>query len=178
MSETAAEHKIKAPTNLNFAIITCSTSRHQNLQHRKSVTDPSGDIIVKLLGQAGHRVTFRRVVPDDRALIAKAVKDALSRKEIDAVITCGGTGIAPTDITIETVRELLEKELPGFGEILRRIGYDQIGSPAVLTRAIGGTIGGRAIFCLPGSPQAVETALKYLIIPESGHIIKHAREKA
>lgn len=178
MSETATKHKLKAPTNLSFAVITCSTSRHQRLQQVKPVTDPSGDIIVRLLNQAGHKVAFRRVVPDDRELITKAVKDALSQKEIDVVITCGGTGIAPTDITIETVRELLEKELPGFGEILRRISYDQIGSPAVLTRALGGTVGGKAIFCLPGSPQAVETALKYLIIPESGHIIKHAREKA
>ncbi|MBS7643443.1 MogA/MoaB family molybdenum cofactor biosynthesis protein [Candidatus Bathyarchaeota archaeon] len=172
------KHKIEAPAKLNFAIITCSTSRHQRLQQGESASDPSGDIIVKLLDQAGHKVAFRRIVPDDRALITEAVKDALSRKEIDAVITCGGTGIAPTDITVETVRELLEKELPGFGEILRRISYDQIGSSAVLTRALAGTIEGKAVFCLPGSPQAVETALKYLIIPESGHIIKHAREKA
>ncbi|MGC8849042.1 MAG: MogA/MoaB family molybdenum cofactor biosynthesis protein, partial [Candidatus Bathyarchaeia archaeon] len=79
------------------------------------------------------------------------------------------------DSTIEAVEPLLDKELPGFGELLRSISYLKVGSPAMMTRALAGTINGRAVFCLPGSPEAVETAVRELIIPEAGHIIKLCR---
>lgn len=101
----------------------------------------------------------------------------MSNESVDAVVASGGTGITQSDITIEAIRPLFEKELPGFGELLRKISYEKIGSPAVMTRATAGIVKGKAIFCIPGSPQAVETALKHLILPEVGHIVKHAREK-
>ena len=177
MSKAAAEHKAKAPTQIDFAVITISTSRFKKLREEGGFEDPSGDLIVHLLERSKCPVTYRKIVADDSTLIKGSVEEALERSEVEAVVTCGGTGVSPTDLTIETIKPMLEKELPGFGELLRKISFEQIGSPAILTRAMAGVIGGKAVFCIPGSPQAVETALKNLIIPEARHIIKHAREK-
>jgi len=177
MSETTLKHKAEAPKSLNFAVIVCSSSRHRELQLEKRVEDPSGDWIAQTLQRHGHRVTFRTVVPDDTALIERSVRRVLKSRRVDAVIVCGGTGISPTDVTIETVQPLLEKEIHGFGEIFRRLSYEEIGSAAILTRAIAGVSKGKAVFCIPGSPHAASLAVEKLILPEAGHIIKHAREK-
>jgi len=177
MSETAAEHKAEAPKKLNFAIIVCSTSRYEQVKLTGKVDDPSGDLIAQILKQNGHDVVYRTIVPDQEVLIKQSVKEALESSQADAIITCGGTGISPTDVTIETVKRLLDKEISGFGETLRRLSYEQIGSASILTRAIAGTSNGKTVFCLPGSPQAVSLALEKLILPEAGHIIKHARGK-
>lgn len=176
MSETADEHKAEAPFHLRFAIITISTSRFERVKRKERVEDRSGELIVKILHGAGHSVVSKEIISDDRELIKESLGKALENPKVDVVITCGGTGITPTDVTIETVEPLLEKRLPGFGEVFRAISYGKIGSPAILTRAIAGLMGGKAVFCLPGSPQAVETALRGLIIPEVGHIVKHARD--
>jgi len=177
MSETAAKHKAEAPKSLKFTVIVCSTSRYEKLKSTGRVDDPSGDLITRLLKQNGHTVTSRVIVPDDPSLIEQHVKEALKTGEAEAIITCGGTGISPSDVTIETVQPFLEKEIQGFGEILRKISHEEIGSAAILTRAIAGVFKGKAIFCIPGSPQAVSLAMERLILPEVGHIIKHAREK-
>jgi len=87
----------------------------------------------------------------------------------------GGTGISLKDVTIEAIHPLLEKEIPGFGELFRAVSYEKIGSAAMMTRAIAGVTKGKAVFCLPGSPQSVALALKEFILPEVGHILKHAR---
>jgi molybdenum cofactor biosynthesis protein B len=109
-------------------------------------------------------------------MISRSMKEVVRHAEVDAAIFCGGTGIAPSDITIETVTPFLDKLLPGFGEIFRHLSYDEIGSAAILSRAIAGIAQGKAVFCLPGSPNAVQLCLSKLIIPEAGHLIKHARE--
>lgn len=176
MSKTAEDHKAMAPQSLNFAVIICSSSRHKNLKLGKSVHDPSGDFIVKTLQQDGHAVTSRMVTPDDRRLIKEQVRKALDANDVDAIITCGGTGINPTDVTIEAIHPLLEKEIQGFGELFRAISYEKIGSAAILTRALAGVSKGKAVFCIPGSPNAVSLCLEKLILPEVGHIIKHTRE--
>jgi molybdenum cofactor biosynthesis protein B len=176
MSETAAKHKAEAPKRLNFAIVICSTSRYKKFKSTGEVDDPSGDLIAEILRRHGHVVVSRTMIPDEKLLIERSVEEALESRNTDVIISCGGTGISPTDVTIETVQPLLEKELNGFGEILRKISYEQIGSAAVLTRAIAGVSKGKAVFCLPGSPQAVSLALERLILPEAGHIVKHARE--
>jgi molybdenum cofactor biosynthesis protein B len=103
------------------------------------------------------------------------VKGFVADDRIDAIIITGGTGIARRDVTIETVAPLYEKELPGFGEVLRRVGYDMVGTPALLTRASAGIIKRKPVFCLPGAPNAVEIGMD-LILPELGHVVKHARE--
>jgi len=177
MSETAARHKAEAPKSLYFAVITCSTSRYKEFSETGRLNDPSGDFIVKVLESKGHRVTLRRIVSDDKSQIQRIVLRALNSRKTDAIVTLGGTGISPKDVTIEAVQPLLDKEIPGFGELFRTISYEKIGSSAVLTRAIAGIAKGKVIFCLPGSPQSVSLALDELILPEAGHILKHAREK-
>lgn len=175
MSETAAEHKAEAQRQLNFAVIICSTSRYETSKTGRT-NDVSGDLIVKMLRENGHRVTMRRIIPDDKEQIQRVLMRALKSRKIDAIIFSGGTGVSPNDVTIEAVKPILDKEIPGFGEIFRFLSYKKIGSAAILTRALAGTCKGKAIFCLPGSPDSVSLALEKLIIPEVGHIIKHARE--
>jgi molybdenum cofactor biosynthesis protein B len=178
MSETARKHKAEAPRKLSFAVIVCSSSRYQDLKARKPVDDPSSDLIVETLQKAGHSIAFREIVPDDMVLIGKYVSRAVGSEEVDAIIVCGGTGISPKDVTIEAVRPMLIKTLPGFGELFRKLSFDEIGSAAVLTRALAGVADqGKAVFCIPGSPQAAGLVLEKLILPEVGHILKHAREK-
>lgn len=177
MSETTSEHKAEAPKSLNYAVIVCSSSRYKRLKSLERVEDPSGDLIAQILQQHRHNITFRTIVPDDKLLIEENVKRALQSREVDVIITCGGTGISPTDVTIETVQSLLEKEIRGFGELFRKLSYENIGSAAILTRALGGVANGKAVFCLPGSPQAMSLSLEKIILPEAGHIVKHAREK-
>ncbi len=177
MSEVTRRHKEKAPKKAGFAIFVCSTSRHQRLKAGETVEDESGDLIAELLKKHNHNVIVRRIVPDDEASIKKNLKEALRLQSVDAVILCGGTGISPTDVTIETVKPFLKKELHGFGEIFRWLSYKAIGSAALMTRAIAGIVDGKAVFCIPGSPQAVRLCLEKLILPEAGHIILHTRGK-
>jgi len=178
VSESSRRHKAEAPTRLGFAVIVISTSRFEALKLMKHVDDPSGDLIVELLEKAGHKIVYKVLIPDDRGLIGQKMSAALGLNEVDAIITCGGTGIAPSDVTIETVRPMLKKTLPGFGELFRKLSFEEIGSAALLSRAIAGVADGKAVFCLPGSPQAVRLCVEKIILSEAGHIVKHAREKA
>ncbi len=176
MSETSKKHRAEAPNKLRFAVFTCSTSRYQMLKKNQKVSDVSADLIVESLKKAGHALALREVVADDPVLIGDGVQKVLDSAAVDAAIFCGGTGIAPSDVTIEAVSSYLHKTLPGFGEIFRRLSYDRIGSAAVLSRALAGVAGSKVVFCIPGSPDAVRTCLDKLILPEVGHIVKHARE--
>jgi len=175
MSKTSRLHKEEAPKKLGFAVITVSTSRFQDFEAGKKVWDESGDLIVEMLKADRHSILLRELIPDDKELIEVCLKNALQMQKVDAVILCGGTGINPSDVTIETVEPLLDKVLPGFGEVFRSLSYSKIGSAAVMTRAIAGVALGKAVFCLPGSPQAVKLCVERLILPEAGHIILHAR---
>jgi len=176
VSESAKKHKATAPKQLSFGIFVCSTSRYQQLQKGEKTDDVSGELIEALLKNAGHKVLFKKIIADDKALIREAVKSVLDSADLDAAIFCGGTGIAPSDVTIETVSPFLEKTLPGFGEIFRRLSYDKVGSAAVLSRAVAGVAKGKAFFCIPGSPDAVRVSVEMLILPETPHIVRHARE--
>ena len=171
------EHRRGAPRSVRFALFVVSTSRFRALQEgREPPKDITGDVIERLLVQAGHIVLFKRILPDDEGAIRRALEEALGRGA-EAVIFAGGTGISPDDVTIEAIRPMLEKELPGFGELLRALSYERVGSAAMLTRALAGVLKGAAIFCIPGSPDAAELAVKELIGPEIGHLIRHARGK-
>lgn len=176
MSETSKKHKASAPKKLKFGIFICSTSRYNQLKKEERIEDVSGDMIESMLTDAGHTIMFRKVIPDDKILIQEGVQQVLMSADLNAVIFCGGTGIAPSDVTIEAVSPFLEKILPGFGEIFRRLSFDNIGSAAVLSRAIAGVAKGKAFFCLPGSPDAVRLSMERLIMPECGHMVRHARE--
>jgi len=176
MSESAKMHKAHAPKTLNFAVFICSTSRYLSMQKGEEATDVSGDTIEFLLKNAGHKVLFRRIVSDDKAMIEHAVKSVLANAGVDAAVFCGGTGVTHFDITIETVSPFFEKTLPGFGEFFRRLSYEKVGSAAVMSRAVAGVAKGKALFCIPGSPDAVRISVELLISPEAPHIVKHARE--
>lgn len=134
------------------AVVTVSDSVHRGLQE-----DKSGPAVAEALQQAGFVVTVRRVVPDERPAIATALRDIAEGSERLAIFTTGGTGVAPRDITPEATREVIEREIPGFGELMRTKGLQS--TPfSVLSRAIAGTLGGVLIVNLPGSPRgAVES---------------------
>jgi molybdenum cofactor biosynthesis protein B len=177
VSETSRKHKSEAPTKINFEVIVSSSSRYEKLKAKIPFDDPSGDLIIDLLQKNGHGIASREILPDDMGLIGKYVGNAIGSEKVDAVIVCGGTGVSLRDVTIETVRPLLIKTLPGFGELFRKLSFDEIGSAAIMTRALAGVSDqGKAVFCIPGSPQAVKLVMEKLILPETGHILKHAHE--
>lgn len=177
MSETSKQHKAKAQKTLKYGVCICSTSRYKLIeQGDKAVSDVGGDMLVELLKNAKQNVTFKKIIADDETMIQDAVMFAMGLPELDAAIFSGGTGITPTDITIETVAPFFDKTLPGFGEFFRRISFDRVGSAAVLSRAVAGISKGKVFFCIPGSPDAVKVAVEMLILPEAPHIVKHARE--
>jgi molybdenum cofactor biosynthesis protein B len=176
LSETSIKHKAEAHEKLRIAILTCSDSKYKDLKKGEKINDVSGDLIEDLIKKAGHEVYQRILLPDNLILIKEKVKELLYLKDINAIIITGGTGISRKDVTIEAVNELVEKTLPGFGELFRKLSYEEIGSAAMLTRALAGVAKSKAVFCLPGSPNAVKLAVSSLIIPELPHIIKHAKE--
>jgi molybdenum cofactor biosynthesis protein B len=174
LTETSKKHKEKAQKQLSFAVITISTSRYRDSQAGKPVTDESRDLILKLLKSDGHAIAVQRLITDDKAMIQETMLEMLHSSEVDAIISTGGTGITPADVTIEAVGLIIEKELPGFGELFRHLTYQEIGSAALMSRAMAGVALGKAIFCLPGSPHAVKLCLERLILPETAHIVLHA----
>jgi molybdenum cofactor biosynthesis protein B len=159
-------------------VISISTSRFAKYGGAKTpeeAEDVSGRIIIDLLKSAGHKFHSYALISDEAESIIACVTALISYT--DAIITTGGTGLAPRDVTIEAVQQMLQKEIPGFGELFRSISYEKIGSSAMLTRATSGIIGNTAVFCLPGSPNAVALAMEALILPELGHILLHASEQ-
>lgn len=171
-------HKKDAKKSFSFALITVSSSRYEkygNTALPEEADDVSGKVIKDLLEASGHKVSFYRLVPDQKDLIVDSVLAALT-SSVDIVITSGGTGLAPKDLTIESITPLFEKEIPGFGELFRYKSLEEIGTSVILTRAAAGIIKNKAIFCLPGSPNAVRLAVSQIIIPETGHILRHVKE--
>ncbi len=156
------EHKAHAPKRVACAVITVSDSRTE-------ATDESGQVLKDLLREAGHEVPFYAVVKDEGTAILDAVNRAA--QSCQAIVMNGGTGLFRRDVTIETLEPQLDKVLPGFGELFRMLSYREIGSAAMLSRALAGVYKNRLVFCLPGSPQAVALAAKSLILPELGHAI-------
>ena len=128
-----------------------------------------------MLTGAGHKVVGYTIVQEEPERIREAFREQIEHAGVDAVISTGGTGIAARDLTHEVVAELLEKRLDGFGELFRALSYEEIGSAAMLSRAVAGTAGGTAIFSLPGSPAGVRLAMKRLVLPEIGHVVGELR---
>ena len=164
LQDSVAEHRKKSGLSAGVAVITLSTSRSLE-------TDKSGDIIQKLLEENGHAVPVRKLIPDSRNVLRATLRELARDKKINAIITTGGTGLAPTDVTIEAVKGLLDKELPGFNSLFMLLSYPQVKSASMLSRALAGTIKGKIIFCLPGSPRACKLATESLILPELAHIL-------
>jgi molybdenum cofactor biosynthesis protein B len=141
---------------------------------RTPETDSGGARVVELLEEAGHPVVERRIVPDEPGRIAAALLELVDRSDVAAVIFTGGTGVAPRDVTPESLEPLLDRVVPGFGELFRMLSFQEIGSAALLSRALAGLKAGRVVFALPGSRGAVSLAMQRLILPELGHLAGEA----
>ncbi len=157
------DHHQHDVSSLAAGIITVSSSR-------TAADDPAGDAIASILEAEGHEVARREHVGDDHDRVQQLAQQLLSDDAIELLVTTGGTGVTADDVTIEAVRPLFDRELPGFGELFRHLSYDEIGSRVVGTRATAGVASGVPVFCLPGSENAVRLATEAIIVPEAGHL--------
>ncbi len=171
---TSLQHKEDAKNSFKCAILTISSSRYEKYgktDRPERAEDASGKLIWGMMQVQGSEIVFYELVPDNIENIRESFKKALY-SDADIIISTGGTGLSPSDVTIEAVTPFFEKDMPGFGELFRYKSLEQIGNSVMLTRAVAGVARGKVIFCLPGSPNAVKLALE-LILPETGHFIKH-----
>jgi len=132
---------------VNIAILTVSDTRG-------AADDRSGDALAEMIRRDGHVVHARRIVRDDVAEIAAAIRAWIADSQVDVVVSTGGTGVTGRDVTPEAVESLLEKRIDGFGEMFRWISWPKIGTSTIQSRAVGGVAGGTYVFALPGSPSA------------------------
>jgi len=162
----AKDHQERAgDVPIRCAIFVVSDSRTEK-------DDASGSCAEAILRKVGHGIEERRIVPNE----AGALRDALETSGADVLITIGGTGPSARDLTIETVRPLLAKELPGFGELFRARSVGEIGNAAILSRALlGVTASGKVVVCTPGSTSAVRLALEEILLPELSHLVWDVR---
>ncbi|MCW7075937.1 MAG: molybdenum cofactor biosynthesis protein MoaB [Candidatus Syntrophoarchaeum sp.] len=165
---TPEEHRKGAKERFDLSLITISTSKYFDRER----DDLSGKLARAILEKAGHTVSSMIILPDQKDMIRRELL-RLILSDTDAIITSGGTGLTPDDLTIETIAPLFKKEITGFGELFRRLSYDKIGTASMLSRAAAGVIEGKLIICLPGSPDAVKLALEEIILPELPHLMRH-----
>ncbi len=161
---SAGEHKAHAPRVVRCLVCTISDSKTPE-------TDTSGRLLRELLIGAGHDVVSSQIVRDEPSQVHGVIHAACTNPTVQTVIFTGGTGITSRDQTFDAIDALLEKRLPGFGELFRMLSYQEIGAAAMLSRAQAGVRAGRLIFSLPGSPAACRLGLERLILPELGHMV-------
>ncbi|WP_132057920.1 MogA/MoaB family molybdenum cofactor biosynthesis protein [Halorussus amylolyticus] len=157
------DHHAHDVESLGAAVVTVSSSRSLS-------DDPSGDAVVAALEDAGHTVVSRDLVNDDRDGVQGSLDALVRRDDVDIVVTTGGTGVTPDDVTVEAISPLFEKELPGFGELFRSLSFEEIGTKIVGTRATAGVADGVPVFCLPGSENAARLGTEEIIVEEAGHL--------
>jgi molybdopterin adenylyltransferase len=162
---TPREHKASAPKAVGCFVLTVSDTKTPE-------TDTSGALIRDRLTGAGHSVIGSTIVRDEPADVARVVREACGDGRVQVVILTGGTGITSRDSTFEAVTALLDKRLPGFGELFRVLSYQEVGAAAMLSRAQMGIHAGRIVVSLPGSPNACRLALDKLLLPELGHLVR------
>ena len=165
MSHT--EHRAQAPVAIRCAVLTISDTRTE-------ATDTGGAAIVSLLEAAGHAVTGKTIVRDEPSEVRQWIERQVVADDARILITTGGTGITARDGTFEVASALIEKPLPGFGELFRMLSYQEIGAAAMLSRACAGRVGRAILVCLPGSEHAVRLAVEKLLLPELGHLVREA----
>jgi molybdenum cofactor biosynthesis protein B len=165
-SQSTQEHRAAAAQQppVRVAVFTISDTRTPE-------TDTSGALIVELLREAGHEVVVHAILPDEPTLIRHRLLGEVLADRTQVILTNGGTGIAPRDGTFEAVCSLIDKPLPGFGELFRMLSWQEVGPAAMLSRAVAGLAGGTFIFTMPGSRNAVEVAMRRLILPEISHLV-------
>lgn len=153
---------------ISFGVVTVSSSRTLE-------TDGSGDAIVETIESGGYSVGRRELVGDQQDAITATVEAMIEMDEIDAVVVTGGTGLSPTDVTVEAVKPLFDQSIPGFGELFRYLSYEDIGPRALLSRAFAGSRDGVPVFCLPGSEQAATFGTEQLVVPTIAHVLGHTQ---
>ncbi|HXG62288.1 MAG TPA: MogA/MoaB family molybdenum cofactor biosynthesis protein [Planctomycetota bacterium] len=167
----ARDHREQADQeSARVAILTVSDTRTPE-------TDTSGKEAFEIFRKFGHTVVEHAQVPNERKKISEAAEKAL--READLVVTIGGTGASRKDVTVEALRPLVEKELPGFGELFRSMSAREIGTAAILSRALlGVTSAGRIVVALPGSTGAVRLGLEGILMNELKHLLWELRRYA
>jgi len=171
MSFPHEEHKRAAPAQVRFAFVTVSTSRYNARRKGEVVNDESLQVAVRVLSEKGYPIVHYELVPDSPRHILRVLADLAEREDVDVIVFSGGTGPAPSDVTVTTLKPLFEKELEGFGDLMRFLSFFDVSSAAYLSSATAGIVRGKLVFALPGSPRAVERALRSLVIPEVGHAL-------
>ncbi|WP_427162324.1 MogA/MoaB family molybdenum cofactor biosynthesis protein [Aliinostoc sp. HNIBRCY26] len=166
---TIQPHPNTPGMTVTCAVVTVSDTRTPD-------TDKSGQIIQQLLIDADHTVGAYTIIPDEPEQIQQQIELFSQKANLDAVIFNGGTGIAPRDTTYDAIEKLLEKTLPGFGELFRFLSYQEIGSRAIASRAVAGVYQDKLIFSLPGSSNAVRLGMEKLILPEITHLVSQIRK--
>ena len=161
------EHRDGAPSLIRCAVVTLSDTRTLE-------TDTSGLEIMKLLQQKQYLCVERKLIPDDPERLGPLLESLARQSNINAILLTGGTGISPRDQTYECILGLLDRVIPGFGELFRMLSYEEIGSASLLSRAIGGLIGTTVVLSMPGSRGAVQLAMTKIILPELGHLVREA----
>jgi len=136
---------------VNIALLTVTDTRTIE-------NDKSGAILVKKIEEQKHKLIDRKIVKDNKSDIKKILLDWIKSKELDVIITTGGTGLTGRDITPEAIKEIADKEIPGFGELFRELSYKTVGTSAVQSRACAVLANGKYIFALPGSSGGVTDA--------------------
>ena len=160
----AHDHHHHDADSIAVAIVTVSSSRSLD-------EDPSGDHVAAAFEEAGHEVAVRELVPDEYDSVQGTVDRLARRKDTDVVVTTGGTGVTPDDVTPEAVAGLFAKELPGFGELFRRLSQEEIGTRTIGSRATAGIASATPVFCLPGSENAVRLGVDEIVLPEVAHLV-------
>ncbi|MBD3107425.1 MogA/MoaB family molybdenum cofactor biosynthesis protein [Bacillus sp. AGMB 02131] len=163
------EHKSQPFEQLRVMVLTISDTRHE-------LTDKSGQLMLSLLKKNRYEVTDYQVVKDEKEEIEAALLAGCESDRIDVILTNGGTGLSKRDVTYEVIEELIEKTIPGYGEVFRMLSYEEIGSASMLSRAIAGIKGETVIFSTPGSTNAVRLAMEKLILPELHHIASELKK--
>lgn len=169
----STENDDKTPNDLHVGVITVSDTRAAAWEEGRD-EDESGRIIQRKLEEAGHS-SNRTILPDEDDKLERKLDDLINDSEVDAIITTGGTGITTRDRTVDVARAFFDREFPGFGETLRRMGYEMVGEAGLLTRTTVGLADQKLIFCLPGAPNSVRVGMN-LILPDLSHMVEHARE--
>ncbi len=164
-SATADEHKATAPKALGCWVLTISDTKTPE-------SDTSGALIRERLLAAGHRVVGSGIVRDEPVEVQRIVREASADAAVQVIIMTGGTGITSRDSTYEAVDGMLDKRLPGFGELFRMLSWEEVGAAAMLSRAQMGVHARRIVVSLPGSPNACRLALDRLLLPELGHLVR------
>ena len=150
---------------INIAVLTVSDTRGIE-------DDKSGDTLVDRINGAGHVVIERDIIKDDLAEIITKLKGLINNKNIDVIISTGGTGVTGRDLTPEAFEQVYDKEIPGIGELFRMLSYDKIGTSTIQSRATAGVAGGTYLFALPGSPGACKDAWDDILVHQLDYRFK------